>query len=140
MIDTKKVEQIANEYLQCKEIYLVGVKVTKNNVITVIIDGDRAVVVEDCIALSRFIETKLDRNIEDYELTVTSFGLGEYFTMKRQYNKNIGENLEIVNLENEKIFGILKAVNEDNITIENKKKKEDIVINFDDIEKARVII
>lgn len=140
MIDGKKIELLANEYLQNKDVFLVGVKISKDNVVVVCIDGDNGVNVDDCVELSRYIESKMDRNVEDYELTVTSFGLEQYFTMQRQYKKNVGENIEVVTTNNEKINGILKAVNEDAITLENKKKHEDIVIGFDDITKSRVLI
>lgn len=140
MIDGKKIELLANEYLQNKDIFLVSVKVSKDNVVVVCIDGDNGVNVDDCVELSRYIESKVDRDIEDYELTVTSFGLEQYFTMQRQYKKNVGENIEVVTTDNEKINGILKAVNEDTITLENKKKQEDIVIGFDNIDKSRVLI
>lgn len=140
MIDGKKIELLANEYLQNKDIFLVSVKVSKDNVVVVCIDGDNGVNVDDCVELSRYIESKVDRDIEDYELTVTSFGLEQYFTMQRQYKKNVGENIEVVTTDNEKINGILKAVNEDAITLENKKKQEDIVIGFDNINKSRVLI
>ncbi len=142
MVDKKKIELLANEYLLNKEIFLVNVKVSKNNVIVVTIDGDIGVKVDDCIELSRFIESKMNRDIEDYELTVTSFGLEQYFTMKRQYKKNIGENIEVIDTDKQKIYGVLKSVDERGITLENKNKnkKEDIVIDFDDIDKSRVVI
>ena len=78
MIDKNLVENITNEAkqsLQRDDIFVVQIKVSKNNVIEVSIDGDNGVKVEDCIELSRYIDKHLDRDKEDFELTVMSFGL-----------------------------------------------------------------
>ncbi len=142
MIDKKVVESIVNECLIDSDLFLVGVKVSKNNVITVTIDGDNGVIVDDCIEISRKINTELDRDKEDYELTVTSFGLGEYFTLPRQYKKNLSQQVEVVLNEGEKVIGVLDAVNDESIVIKYKEKKQEhsTEIAFSDIKKTKVVI
>lgn len=140
MIDSKLVENIVNEYLEGREIFLVGVKVSKNNVITVTIDSDNKVVVENCIEVSKYIEKNLNRDEEDFELTVTSFGLGEYFVMERQYKKNIGQNIEVVLDDGSKENGILTEVSDGKILITQKKKIEPVIIELITVKKSRVVI
>lgn len=142
MIDKKVVESIVNECLIGSDLFLVGVKVSKNNVITVTIDGDNGVVVDDCIDISRKINSELDRDKEDYELTVTSFGLGEYFTLPRQYKKNLSQQVEVVLNEGEKVIGVLSEVNDEYIVVKYKEKKQEhsITIAFNDIKKTKVVI
>ena len=140
MIDSKLVENIVNEYLEGREIFLVGVKVSKNNIITVTIDSDSKVVVENCIEVSKYIEKNLNRDEEDFELTVTSFGLGEYFVMERQYKKNIGQNIEVVLDDGSKENGILTEVSDGTILITQKKKIEPVIIELITVKKSRVVI
>lgn len=144
MINKEKIENIVNEYLNNSELFLVDVKVSKSNKIVVTIDGDKGVVVDDCVNVSREIESKMNRDEEDFELTVTSFGLEESFRMIRQYKKNINETIEVVTKENEKESGVLVEADDEKIVLRknNKKKKtsEDISLSYNDIDKARVII
>ena len=143
MIDKNLVESVTNEAIQSlqkDDIFLVQIKVSKNNVIEVSVDGDNGVKVEDCIELSRYIDKHLDRDKEDFELTVMSFGLEEYFTMKRQFKKNIGQDIELVDKEGEKTNGVLASVDEKGVVVTTKKDKEGKTFSFEDIDKARVII
>lgn len=143
MIDKNLVENITNEAIQSlqrDDIFVVQIKVSKNNVIEVSIDGDNGVKVEDCIELSRYIDKHLDRDKEDFELTVMSFGLEEYFTMKRQFNKNIGQDIELIDKEGEKHNGVLADVDEKGIVLTTKKDKNGKSFSFEDIDKAKVII
>ncbi len=143
MIDKKIVEKLTNEAIQSlqrEDIFLVQVKVSKNNVIEVSIDGDNGVKVEDCIELSRFIDKHLDRDKEDFELTVMSFGLEEYFTMKRQFDKNVGQTIELVDKEGEKFNGTLAKVDENGVILTTKKDKDGKLFFFKNIEKAKVVI
>ena len=140
MTDSKLIEQIVNTYTQGKELFLVSVKVTKSNVITVTVDGDKGVVIDDCKLLSKYIESQLDRDKEDFELTVTSFGLGEYFTMQRQYLKNVGQQLEVVLTDGTKINGKLEKAENGKLYLSTKKQKDLTPIDFSLVEKSRVVI
>ena len=77
MIEKSLIEAIANEYLATTDLRLVRVRVSKENDITVFIHRSGAgVCIDDCVALSRHIESKLDRDREDFSLTVSSAGTG----------------------------------------------------------------
>ena len=77
MIEKSLIEAIANDYLAATDLKLVRVKVSKENDITVYIHRSGAgVCIDDCVALSRHIEGKLDRDKEDFSLTVSSAGTG----------------------------------------------------------------
>ena len=140
MLDKKLISEIAEEKLSGSALFLVEVKVSKTNVVTVVLDGDEGVKVEDCIEMSRYIESKLDRDKEDFELTVMSFGLEEYFTLNRQFVKNVGRDIELTDKDGEKIMGILSFADAEKVIITTKKDKEGRSIPFENIEKARVLI
>jgi Uncharacterized protein conserved in bacteria len=142
MIDKDLISNIVEEQLKDTELFLVEVKVTKDNKISVIIDSDSEVDIQDCIDLSHDVEEKLDRDKEDFELSVLSFGVGEKLKFKRQYKKNIGRDIEIVNNENEKIIGKLQIADDNQIVIQRKEKKQivQITIAYQDIESGKIII
>ncbi len=75
MIQKQTIEKIAQEYLQGTELSLVEVTVSEENDIEVIITREGGVAIDDCVALSRHIESKLDRDKEDFSLMVGSAGI-----------------------------------------------------------------
>ncbi len=123
MIDKVKIGEIVAEVLGDGALFLVDVKVSRDNRIEVFIDGDEGVKIQDCIDLSRKVESQLDREEEDFELSVLSWGLGEALKLKRQYVKNIGKKVELVLLSGEVIEGVLKEVGEMNLSVEVTKGK-----------------
>ncbi len=126
MIDKNTVKHIAEEYLKESAYYLVDVNVKPGNFITIEIDHDEAVSIDDCIKMSRYIESKFDRDVEDFELEVGSAGITQPFKILKQYEKNIGNEVEVLSKDGRKLYGILKDVDPDGIilTIEKQVKPE----------------
>lgn len=126
MIDKNVVKQLANEWLEGKDYFLTDITVSPDNRIVIEIDHAEGVWIEDCVALSRYIENHLDRDIEDYELEVGSAGIGQPFKVLRQYEINVGEPVEVLTTNGKKIVGTLKEATPDHfvITIEEKVKME----------------
>jgi ribosome maturation factor RimP len=145
MIDKEKIAKLAVEYLEGSDKFLCEVQIKQGNIITISIDGDSFVSIDDCIHLSKTIESKLDRDAEDFELRVSSFGADKPLIFKRQYHKNVGRQLNITINEDKKITGILKSVENDTLVIETtpKKNTESVVLQmipFDEIKEARVVL
>lgn len=126
MIDKNVVKQLANEWLEGKDYFLTDITVSPDNRIVIEIDHAEGVWIEDCVALSRYIENHLDRDIEDYELEVGSAGIGQPFKVLRQYEINVGEPVEVLTTNGKKLVGKLKEATPDHfvITIEEKAKME----------------
>ncbi|OAV71845.1 Ribosome maturation factor RimP [Bacteroidales bacterium Barb4] len=122
MIDKQKVVRLAEEGIAVTTHFLTDVTVTPDNVIVVEIDNDQAVGIDDCAALSRFIESRLDRDAEDYELEVGSAGVTSPFKVLRQYVKNIGNEVEVLLKKGVKLTGILKAADEQGIVLAVEKQ------------------
>ncbi len=121
MIEKNNIITYAEEFLDGSSDYLVDVVITPANLITVEIDNDEGVDLERCIELSRFIESKLDREIEDFELTVGSAGLTSPLKTERQYKKYLGKEIEVLSKKGIKVSGVLLNHNNDNFTIEISK-------------------
>lgn len=126
MIDKKIVRELAEEWLQDKEYFLVDVQVSPDDKIVVEIDHADGVWIEDCVELSKYIEERLSRDEEDYELEVGSAGLGQPFKVPQQYVNFIGKEVEVLSADGIKVKGILKAVegNEFTVTVSEKVKVE----------------
>jgi len=149
MIDKRRVEEIVEDFLKSSDNYPVAVEIKQDNTIVVEIDNDQAVSIDDCVALSSYIESKLDREKEDYALEVGSAGVGQAFKIRRQYRKNIGNEIEVLTLTGIQYIGVLKAVDEDKIVLtvrkqikpEGAKRKvtveEDLTFLYEEIKYAR---
>jgi ribosome maturation factor RimP len=112
-----RVKELVNKGLEERQdLFLLDLKVSENNAITVVIDGDNSVLVEDCMFISRAIERNLDREELDFSIEVSSAGATSPLIDKRQFKKNIGRLLavktndnqsfeaKLANIDNEAIF------------------------------------
>ena len=152
MIDKKLLITLAEEYLEASDNYLIDVVINTGNVISIEIDNDNGVSIDDCVALSRYLESKFDREDEDFELTVGSAGLTSPFKTQRQYQKNIGNEVEVLTKKGVKLSGILKEVSDDNFIVTISKKEraegakrkteviEDLQFGYDEIKYTKYLI
>lgn len=152
MIEKNTIRQLAEEKLAASDYFVVDVEIKPGNVIVVEIDSDKAVSIDDCAELSRYIEEHLDRDAEDFELEVGSAGITSPFKVLRQYRKNIGNEVEMLLKAGKKLTGILKDANEENVTLtvekqvkpEGAKRKitveEDQTYSYDEIKYTKYLI
>jgi len=149
MIDKQRIEDLVKEKIEGTDIFLVNITVSVSNKISVLVDSLKGLPISECVNISRQIESNLDREIEDYELEVSSPGLDKPLQVKDQYIKNIGRELKVKTGDKE-LKGKLKQVFDDKIVMETqqkekgKKKKEtkieDIEIAFGEIKEAKIVI
>ncbi len=152
MIDKKKIIDLTETYLQGSSSYLVDVLIGIGNVITVEIDNDEGVGIDQCVALSRHLESSLDRDTEDFELTVTSAGLTSPFKTLRQYRKFEGKEVEVVTKKGGKLTGTLESSDPEGFTIavtkrvkpEGAKRKVEVIENirftFNEVKHTKYLI
>ena len=122
MIQKEVISQIVEEWLKDKDYFLVDLSVSQDDKIVVEIDHAEGVWIEDCVELSKFIESKLNRDSEDFELEVGSAGLGQPFKVLQQYKNHIGKMVEMMTAEGTKLKGVLKEADEKGIVISLEKK------------------
>lgn len=123
MITKEQIAAICEEALAESDRFLVEVKIKPSNIIEVYVDADSAVNIEHCIEISRFIESKLDRDVEDFELSVFSWGLSGALRMDRQMQKYVGKDVEVKSKELGKIQGKLVSFDAEKAEIEPVRKK-----------------
>jgi len=132
MIDVAGIKKIVGEKLAGTDMFLVDIRQTPANEIEVLIDSDSVVGIDACVTLSRALNAAFDRDEEDFELTVASWGVGQPLKLLRQYKKIIGREVEVVLKDGGKLKGILTGADEESITVEygqmvaveGKKRKE----------------
>ena len=113
MITKEQIIDLSSEALADSDRFVVDVTVSKSNVINLYIDADSSVTIDHCVALSRFIESRLDREVEDYELSVSSAGIDYPLLKHRQLNKYIEKDLEITNNDGvKKLYKLLSFTEE----------------------------
>ena len=122
MIEKKTVCQIVEEWLEGKDYFLVEVTVSPDDKIVVEIDHAEGVWIEDCVELSRYIESKQDSEEEEYELEVGSAGNGQPYKELQQYNIHIGQEVEVMTKGGQKLTGVLKHADEEKFTVSVQKK------------------
>lgn len=122
MIDTSVITSVVERESVAMDLFLVEVKVSAGNDIEVIVDSDTKVQIDQCMALSRAIEAALDRDTEDFQLTVASAGIGQPLKLLRQYEKLVGSDVDVVLKEGTKLVAKLTAVDEQAITVEYEEK------------------
>lgn len=131
MIDKSTVKNLVEDFLASydTQLFVVDIKVSGRNHISVFLDGDKGVPISNCVAVSRHIESSFDRDVEDFELEVSSVGINNPLTMSRQFKKNIGRNIVFMGHDDKKIVGLLINADDKGFTIEKelpKKKKKDV--------------
>ena len=151
MIEKSRIIQLIEEKLTADQ-FIVDVEVSPSNQISVQIDSEIGITIDHCVAISRQIEDNLDREEEDFELQVSSAGLGQPFKVFRQYLKNLEKEVEVVLKDGKKLEGILKQASENGFVLETskmekpegKKKKELVTqlheISFDQAKTVKNII
>ena len=153
MIDKQQVIGIAEQWLKSKEGYfLVDVDITPDNRIVVEIDQAEGVWIDDCVELSRFIESALDRDVEDYELEVGSAGIGQPFKVLQQYINHIGQEVEVLPKSGAKLKGILESANENGFVLKTTQKQKvegskrpknvevEMPFGYDDVKYVKYVI
>ena len=118
MIDKQILTKTVEDAIAGTDLFLVDIKVTPDNDITVEIDSPDSVDIDSCADITRKIESVFDRDAEDYSLEVGSAGLTSPFKVKGQYLKNIGNDIEILTRDGRKIHARLTAVGDDSFTAE----------------------
>ena len=149
MLEDKLKEILEYCFQNRNDLFLIDFKVVNENDITITVDGDNGVAVEDCMRISRFIESKLDRDQYDFSLEVTSCGAYSDLVQLRQYKKHLGRVLS-VKTQNENYEGMLTELNKNSIVLNWKQREpkkigkgkvtvnKSVDIDFMDITQAKV--
>lgn len=147
----EQISRLAEEILApLPGYFLVEVKVTPVNEVKVYIDADKGVTIDKLAAVNRALYKKLEESglftPDDFSLEVSSPGVEEPLKMLRQYLKNIGRKVEVVQADGAKKEGTLMQATETGITIEEETGKNkhklriQTTISFSQIKHTKVCV
>jgi len=151
MIARERVEELVRGKLK-EKMFLVDVTVSPSNSIHVEMDAMDGLTIDQCVEMSRYIESCIDREEEDFSLEVSSPGIDQYFKVDLQYLRNIGRTLLVITHQGEEFRGKLLEAGESGILLETEvvepaekgKKKQKLLkampLGYSDIKRAKVII
>lgn len=142
------VVKFVDEAVENTDYYVVDITVSDSKIkrkITVFLDTDEGITIEQCRLFSRELGNRLEEIIEEaFTLEVSSPGADSPLKFERQYIKNIGRNLKVTKTDKTEIKGKLTEINAGTITIEPEAKKkvkpEAVTISLEEIKEAKVII
>jgi len=147
MIEKSKIEKLVTDFINGTGVFLVAIKVSSSNRITVLVDTMQGIRIDECVTLHRHLEKNLDHDAEDFELQVSSPGLDMPFGVIEQYHKNEGRRVEVTDTDGIKSNGILKNVTvggfelETEVRVKGKPKEmKDISFNFDQVKSTIVVL
>lgn len=141
---------VENILAERPELFLVDITISKDNIIEVTVESETSgMTLDDCVWISRKVEEQFDREKEDYELTVGSAGLDTPFKVRKQYDKAVGSEVEVLFKGGKKIIGTLTEADDSGITlsyeqleaVEGKKRRVKVQHNdrfgLDEINSVR---
>ena len=150
MIRKEDIEKIIIGTIEGTEAFLVNVDVKSGNLIRVFVDEPSGISLEECVRISKEIESSLDREEDDFDLQVSSPGLENPLLVLPQYLKNIGRELKVDTIDKQRLVGELISADQIGISIKakvkvkvegTKKKKSElqtISLKFEEIKSAKV--
>ncbi len=148
MISRENIENLAQNALLDESQFIVGVLVAGHGPfkITLTVDGDRGITIDNCAEISRNLVKQLDESAveDDYTLEVTTPGVDHPLKMKRQYAKNIGRSIRVQRKDKTSEIGTLVAVSDEVASVEREEREgkqktmKRIDIPFSEIERAIV--
>lgn len=152
MFKERITQAIQDALLERSSLFLIDIKISDDNKVNVVLDGDNGVNLQDCIDVSRAIENSIDREEYDFSLEVASAGVTKPLQMPRQYKKNVGRKLKVVTISSEVVEAEITAATDADITLEWKSREpkkvgkgketveKKLVLPYTDIKEATVII
>jgi ribosome maturation factor RimP len=138
MITEETLKDLVEQHIRGTDIFLVEVVVRPGNAIRVHVDRPEGISIDQCVEISRYLNGKLDREVEDFSLEVSSPGIGVPFRVKQQYEKNTGHKIEVSLKDGTRLEGTLLKVTEGGINL--RDKEEDVTLPFGEIKSAKEII
>lgn len=143
-----KISELVTSNLPGDEYFVVEVKASESKVrnkVTILIDSDAGIGIDDLTNISRAIDTGLEEIMPAaFTLEVSSPGIDTPLAFARMYKKNIGRNLKVVFNDGQTLKGELKEAGEDSFVLipEKKKKSKEApqpqTIAYDTVKTAKV--
>lgn len=122
-MDARLIESKIKELLEEKEAFLVECSVSDDARIQVEADTPAGITLGELSELSRALEARLNRDEEDFELTLTSPGVGKPLRVPQQYAQNVGRKVKLRAKDGKEQIARLVRFENDTLTLEWKERE-----------------
>jgi ribosome maturation factor RimP len=150
-IEDRVIQLIEEKIAGRPDLFIVDVKMHLSGLLTILMDGDQGIGIQDCAGISRHVGFHLEEEnaIEQaYHLEVSSPGLDTPLKSLRQYRKNLNRSVGVKLINGTLREGKLIAAEDNGITLAENVKKEkgnkaqliENLIPFDQIAETKVLI
>lgn len=151
MIEKENIKSMVEAFLAPTDCFLVEVKLSPSR-LAVAIDKPTGVTLDECTALTRYLLQQLEETgfLEKHEVEVGSPGMEEPLRVPQQYQRRLGKEMRVVQVDGKEVKGILQQVLPDGIelreTITRKENKKKVIteavhiIPFVIIKEAKLVI
>ena len=149
----EKVKDLLSKALEeYPALFLIDLNFSETNKISVVLDGDTGVNLQDCININKFLDTGLEGEEVEFSIEVASAGLSTPLKLVRQYKKNIGRTLKVKTITQGDLEGVVATADDEGVTLSwsAREPKEigkgkitvqkTLKISYTDIKEAVVII
>lgn len=145
MLNKNKIATVIEKFLGGTDKFLIELEVSSGNVVDVYVDGDEGISISECVKISRHIASNFDRDLEDYELRVSSPGLSRPLKLRRQFGRYINKDIKLQLNDGTEVKGKLLEYSDDILTLEAKvggKKAKPVVMEyaFENIMETKPVI
>jgi ribosome maturation factor RimP len=137
MTDEAQITALLTPLLRDGQIYVVDTQIAGRQggrlKVTLLLDTDAGITIEECADISRELGNQMEAagmfNEAPFTLEVSSPGVDQPLTQRRQFLKNVGRTLTVTDTDGKELRGILESVGETDLTInvipekKNPKKK-----------------
>ena len=134
-MDKEQVIRVAREAAAARGCFLVEVVLSAENDMEIVIEKtEGSVDWDDCAAVDKAIHEAFDQDVEDYALTVSSAGLDRPFKVFAQFEKALGQSVDVKFKGGRRLVATLEEATPESVTlrfvaleaVEGKKKKEKV--------------
>lgn len=109
MIDKLTVENLVNKAIEGTDVFVTEITVSPMLDIVVELDSATGVDLDFCTRVSEVINEALEPGGEDYSLEVGTASLSAPFKVDAQFDKHLGDDVDVVTADGRKLTGTLTA-------------------------------
>jgi ribosome maturation factor RimP len=123
MIDSQKVKELVTQAITKEEAFLVDLNISSDDRIKVLVDHLDGISIDQLIRISRFVERSLDEDGDEFQIEVSSPGVGSPFTVKEQYIKSVGRPVKVILNNGLELNGDFTKFENDTVTVSWSEKQ-----------------
>lgn len=120
MITTAVLTETLERQLAGTPHFLVHAEVRPGGKAIVEVDNDKAITLDDLIAINQGLRDVLGEALDDVELEVGSPGMGRPFRVPQQFRKHIGRMVEVLTADGRTTKGRLLAHTDEALTLQRE--------------------